>query len=176
MLLNDCKYGYSAEGSTLKLSLIKCATYPNKEADQGRHHFTYSLLPHFGDFKTGGTVREAYLLNNPLIAQSIPAQQGTLPDSYSLISCRNENVVIETVKRAEDSEDIIVRLYECFNRSGKITIDTGFDFAQAYICDLNENNIAEAETVGRSITAYVKGYEIVTVKIGGYMHGKAFGR
>lgn len=164
-LLNDCKYGYSAEGSTLKLSLIKCATYPNREADQGRHSFTYSLLPHSGDFKAGGTIREAYLLNNPLITRSIYPQHGVLPQMYSLLSCRNENIVIETVKKAEESDEVIVRLYECFNRSGKITLDFGFDVKKAYVCDLCENVISELDVAANSVTAYAKGYEIVTVKL-----------
>ncbi|GGO00588.1 alpha-mannosidase [Saccharibacillus kuerlensis] len=64
-LLNDCKYGYDIKDHVMRLSLIKCAQHPDTEADQGAHEFTYSLLPHEGDWLLGGTVRSAWALNNP---------------------------------------------------------------------------------------------------------------
>ena len=109
-LMNDCKYGYSTERNVLKLSLLKCATYPNPHADKGRHTFTYSLYPHSGNFKSGGTIQASYLLNRPLIAKKVNKNNGSLCDSFSMISCDKENIIIETVKKAEKSEDIIIRL------------------------------------------------------------------
>ncbi|NGZ78020.1 alpha-mannosidase [Saccharibacillus alkalitolerans] len=67
-LLNDCKYGYDIKDNVMRLSLIKCAQHPDTEADQGAHEFTYALLPHEGDWLSGGTVPSAWALNNPLRA------------------------------------------------------------------------------------------------------------
>ncbi len=59
-LLNDCKYGHDVKGHTMRLTLLRSAIYPDPEADQGVHEFSYSLLPHQGDWRTD-TVRQAYL-------------------------------------------------------------------------------------------------------------------
>jgi len=72
-LLNDCKYGHDTKDNVLRLTLIKAATSPDPDADQGRHIFTYSLLPHQGDWRSG-TVQEAALLNNPLLVEVVPSE------------------------------------------------------------------------------------------------------
>ena len=76
-LLNDCKYGHNIENGTMKLSMFKCPTYPDPQADKGDHFFTYSLFPHAGNFRESGTVQLAYELNCPLKAFEIGAQEGT---------------------------------------------------------------------------------------------------
>lgn len=165
-LLNDCKYGHSAQGSTLSLSLLKGATYPNPEADQGSHVFTYSLLPHEGDFREAGTIREAYSLNQPLMA--VPTDGcGQLPGCFSLISCDQPGVIIETVKQAEDGDGIIVRMYEAFDRRVRANLTVGLPFSQVTVCDLMEQPLADAEinVSGQTITIPVKNFEIVTLRI-----------
>lgn len=164
-ILNDCKYGYGAEGSTLSLSLLKCATYPNPAADKEIHRFTYTVYPHGGDFKTGGTIQAAYLLNQPMMAMEISAQQGKLPAELSLVNIEQENIIVETVKKAEDSDDVIVRLYDAYGRRGNVTLRFGFDVQEAYICDLMENELETVYVQENSITIPVKNFEIVTLKI-----------
>ncbi|MBR6646220.1 MAG: alpha-mannosidase, partial [Clostridia bacterium] len=73
-LINDCKYGHSAEDSTIKLTLLKSATWPDNVDDQGKHEFTYSLYPHKDDFRKAGTVKEGYKLNQPIILKEIGKQ------------------------------------------------------------------------------------------------------
>lgn len=164
-ILSDCKYGYNTEGSTIKLSLLKSATDPNPAADKHVHTFTYSLLPHGGDVYTAGVIQEAYKLNCPLKAVALGAQDGALSASYSLVSCDKENVIIETVKQAEDSEDIIVRMYEAYDSKCSATLTFGFDIAQAWRCDMLEQNEAELTANGNSITLNVGNFEIVTLKL-----------
>lgn len=65
-LMNDCKYGYSAKGYVLGMSLIKCGIHPDYAADQGIHDFTYALYPHSGSWQESGVQKEAWRLNNPL--------------------------------------------------------------------------------------------------------------
>jgi len=65
-LLNDCKYGHDIQGNRIRLSLLRSPTAPDPEADQGEHHFAYSLLPHAGSLNER-TMAEAYALNDPLI-------------------------------------------------------------------------------------------------------------
>ncbi len=164
-LLNDCKYGHSAEGSTLKLTLLKCGTYPNENADQGEQELTYSLLPHEGDYREGEVIKQAYLLNNPFKAISAEKCEGELPESYSFVSADKQSVVIEAIKKAYDSDDTIVRLYDAFDRREKVKLTFGFEPKAVYLCDMLENEISEIPFEGNEVTLPLKNYEIVTLKI-----------
>ena len=109
-LLNDCKYGHSVLDGSMALTLIKSGIEPNPTTDQEEHFFTYALLPHAGDWRNG-TVREAYCLNQPALS----FRGGKAGSEFSLASVGAPNVVLETVKQAEDGDGWIVRLYECDN-------------------------------------------------------------
>lgn len=166
-LLNDCKYGYGADGNEIAITLLKCGTYPNVEADQGLHTFTYSLYPHKDNFRQGGTIREAYLLNRPLTC--IPTEgAGTLPPEYSFVSCDSENIVIETVKQAEAGDGMIVRLYDAWGKKSTPRLKFGFDVEKVLLCDLLENPIEEIRTdreAGNEVTIKVDNFEIITLRI-----------
>ncbi len=166
-ILNDCKYGYSAEGSTLKLTVLKSATYPNPAADKEFHRFSYSLLPHSGNFKSAGTIKESYLFNNPLNAFAVSEQNGFLPEQYSLVKADKDNIIVETVKKAEVGDDVIIRLYDTCDRKSNVHIDFGFEFEEAYICDMLENNEEKISDGGNSVDIHVNNFEIVTLKIKG---------
>ena len=163
-LLNDCKYGYNTEGSTLKLTMLKCATYPNPHADEGKHIFTYSLLPHVGDFREAGVIQEAYSLNQPLEALPVSSGDGTLPSTYSLVSSDSPNVMIETVKKAEADGSMIVRLYEAFDRRSKAVISVAEGFKKAYLCNLLEDELEELPFDGTKLPLPVRNFEIITLK------------
>ncbi len=165
-LLNDCKYGHDVHGNTMQITLLKRPTYPNEIADEGYHKFTYSLLPHKGDLKDADTVRQAYLLNFPMYAvKSESSAEDCLPAEWSMITCDNENLVIETVKEAEYSGDIIVRGYESKNFRGTANITLGFDAKEVFIADLMENKVEKLEIKDRTVKVPYKPFEIVTLRI-----------
>ena len=164
-LLNDCKYGHDIHNGVMRLTLIKCATSPNIHADRCHHDFTYALRPHVGSFRHAGTVEAAYDLNNPLRAYRVGRQSGSLPESFSLVSCSAQNVVVDTVKKAEDSDSTVVRLYESWNKRGDATLTFGVPFAKAWLCDLMENELEELPLNENSVTVPVKPFEIITVKL-----------
>lgn len=163
-LLNDCKYGYNTEGSTLKLTILKCATYPNEIADQGKHVLTYSLMPHIGDFREAGVIHAAYALNQPLVYTPVGGQEGKMPQTFSLVSGNRENVILETVKKAESDDGMIVRLYDAFDMRTDVTLTVADGFRKAYLCDLMENVLSELPFDGKTVTLPVKNFEIVTLK------------
>ena len=163
-LLNDCKYGFSTEGSTLKLTVLKCGTYPNPVADQGEHRFTYSLLPHGEDFARAGTIREGYCLNQPLVAVPVVPERGSLPNVYSLFSCDRENVILETVKKAEADEGIILRLYESFGKRTVARIGFGEKFQKVFLCNLLENEEQELPVRDGAVEVKLSNFEILTLK------------
>ncbi len=162
-VLNDSKYGYETKHNEIRLSLLKSATSPDPVADQGRHIMTYSLLPHIGDWR-GEVTEQAYDLNDPIILRSVDG--GDNSDSIgSLVSVDAPNVVIETVKLAEDGNGMIVRLYENHRYRGKMTIQTGFDLAEAYHCNLLEENETGLEITDNSVTLDVRPYQIATLRL-----------
>lgn len=163
-LLNDCKYGHSCVGNDLALTLLKCGTYPNQNADQGKHMFTYSILPHKGDFRTK-TISEAYALNQPLNYKLIKKQNGSLPETFSFVSTDAKNAVIETIKLAEDKSGYIIRVYDSQNANRQIEINFGITIERAYICDMLENPIEEITISSNKIAMNLKNYEIVTIKV-----------
>ena len=161
-LLNDCKYGYSAKDSNIALTLIKSGIEPNKTADQEEHVFTYALYPHKEMWSAAGTVQEAYKLNQPAYAT-----KGELKNTgKSFIFTDKDNIIIETVKPAENGDGMIVRLYDCENSLTKATLT----FAEGMLesveeCNLMEEKEADIEACGNSFTVSVKPYEIKTYRV-----------
>ncbi|ANE45241.1 hypothetical protein SY83_01625 [Paenibacillus swuensis] len=113
-LLNDCKYGYDIKGNVLRLSLLRSSDWPDRTADQGDHQFTYSLYPHLGNRREANIVREGYELNHSLIVVegSSYSKSGKLPFRHSFIHVEATGVILDTIKRSEDGDSTIIRLYE----------------------------------------------------------------
>ena len=166
-ILNDCKYGYSCDGTTLALTLLKCATHPNGQADQGVHDFTYSFLPHEGDFRAAGVIKEAYVLNRPLVSLAATGTQNAVPASYSLVNVDSGSggVIAECVKLAEDGGDVIVRLYDSFGASTRARVSFGFEAVSACVCDLMENEISPLAIADGGVEIDVGAFEIVTLRV-----------
>lgn len=137
-LLNDCKYGHDVNGSTMRLTLLRCSDNPDPKPDQGRHEMTYSLYPHSKDWREADTVRRAYELNNPLIPVIADRHSGTLPQRYSFLKVEPSNIVVTALKKAEDSDDWILRFYECEGSDGTATIEFGMPVKSASHTDLIE--------------------------------------
>ena len=143
--LNDCKYGVSVRGTDVGLSMLKSATYPNPQADKEQHAFTYSIFPHRGSFREAGTIQQAYALNNPSDCILKENEGGNLPPVFSLLSVTEPNIVIESVKMAEDHDDMIVRLYEIWNRRTEVVIHVGLPFEKAAFQNLLEEETEDGE-------------------------------
>ena len=164
-MLNDCKYGHDIHDGVMRLTLLKCATYPNPDADRCRHEFTYSIVPHAGDYRAAGVVQLAYDLNQPMTAVPVVKQQGSLPERYSLVSVSEPNLILETVKQAEDSGDLIFRMYEAYNKQTDVTVSLGFAPKRVALCDLMENECSPLAVDGASFSLPVKPFEIITLKV-----------
>ena len=156
-LLNDCKYGYDIKDNVMSLSLIKSAKFPDVEQDLGTHQFTYSLLPHKGDWYEGGTVAEAWHLNNPLTSHPGTAVDGR----KSLFTLSSDVVMIDAVKKAEDEDSLIIRLHDYSGSRNEVTIASELDIVSWQECDLMENRIGPSVN-GSDIKAEFTPYEIKT--------------
>lgn len=162
-ILNDCKYGHSIREGHMTLTLLKSGIVPNPVTDQEEHTFTYALLPHMGGWREGNVPQAAYALNIPVRAAVAASKGQGLPHSYVDVSA--ENVALETVKKAEDSDSTIIRLYEFQNRRTEVTVKLADAFSKVEDCDLMENPEAEIPTDGHSFTFTVKPYEIKTFRL-----------
>ena len=161
-LLNDCKYGHSVKDSCIGLTLIKSGTEPNPTTDQEMHFFTYSLYPHAETWKAAGTVPQAFFLNQPALV----SKGGKPGESFSLASLNVPNVVLETVKKAEDGNGVILRMYECENARTPVTLTFNRPFASAESCNCLEEPDGEPVKVdGNKVSFLVKPFEIKTIRI-----------
>ncbi|WP_208591933.1 alpha-mannosidase [Gracilibacillus suaedae] len=159
-LLNDSKYGYDIKDSTMRLSLLKSPVYPDPEADLGEHTFTYALLPHTNDWREAKVHSLAYNLNAPL-----RVTKGTFKGSEeSFIKMDEDHIEIDTVKKAEDEESIIVRLHEFHGRRGNISLTCNKQITSWTECDLMENSITDEQKTN-TVDLFVKPYEIKTIRI-----------
>ena len=161
-LLNDCKYGHSVLEGVVALTLIKSGVEPNPNADVETHRFTYALYPHGETWKQAGTVRESYKLNQP--AYVLPA--GTPGKRYSYAAVDKSNVILETVKQAEDGQGTILRLYECENARTKFTLTVPPTTTQACITNLLEEPQQPLTVTNGQIPCTIHPYEILTIRIG----------
>jgi alpha-mannosidase len=122
-LLNDGKYGHSAKGNVVGISLLRSPLYPDPFADEGEHRFTYSLFPHIGDWTAAGVAREAFALNAPLFP--VRAQEDALPRGFSLVEAEGLELALGSLKLAEHGDSVILRLYEPHGARGECTLRFG---------------------------------------------------
>jgi alpha-mannosidase len=158
----------------MRLTLLRGTTIPDPMADYGEHRFTYSLLPHEGSWGIE-TVREAYALNDPLIVYQTedrrPKTEEPVPnprspvDSQPFVSVNTPNIVIETIKRAEDGDGIIVRMYECQRQRGPFILTATFPLAAAWRANILEENRESIPVEGNRLNYAIKPYQILTLRL-----------
>ncbi|MBO7359348.1 MAG: alpha-mannosidase [Clostridia bacterium] len=162
-ILSDCKYGYSVDEDSVALSLVKSATDPDSTADIGKHVFSYSLMPHCGDWRQANVPEAGYRFNIPV--EAIKAENGNRDVSFAFACVDRPNVMIETVKAALHGEGTIIRLYECFGARTKATLTLEKAPEAACFTSLMEDDLETAGFKGNSIELEFKPYEIVTLRI-----------
>ena len=164
-LLNDCKYGYDAKGNVLRLSLLRSPEWPDPHADEGHHEFTYALYPHAGNWREAHTVQQGYELNYPLLTIAVANHQGLLPASHSFLSLEGENVVLTALKKAEESDDLIVRFYEWAGKEADVRLHFSSGIESASETNLIEDLGGPLAVQGASVTVHTKPYEIKTIRV-----------
>ncbi|MDD2971553.1 MAG: alpha-mannosidase [Lachnospiraceae bacterium] len=164
-MINDCKFGCSAHDGVIGLSMLKSATYPNPEADKEHHSFVFSIYPHKGDWKRADTISKAYTMNNPLTAIVKQKAGGELPGQYSAVSVDAPNVIIEVVKEAEDGKEMIIRLYEAYNRRTNVKMTFSTEINTIEECNMLEEKERELPCEGTDVSFIIKPYEIKTFKV-----------
>ena len=123
-ILTDCKYGSDKpDDKTLRLTLLRTpgigprAGYADQSTqDWGRHEIVYGLASHAGDYRRAQTDWHAQRLNQPLIPFVSAKHPGRLGKSFSILRVNNSRVSVLALKKAEDSDEVIVRIVELDGR------------------------------------------------------------
>lgn len=165
-LINDSKYGYDAVDNMLRLTLLRSATWPDPDADRGRQRFTYAIYPHAGDWKQALTVHRGFELNDPLKAQQVFSHTGTLPTEHSWGTVENANVTLTAVKKAEDSNALVFRMYEWAGKASEVKLHVPRGAQYAVESNLMEKvEGSHLALTGDVVTVPIKPYEILTVQV-----------
>jgi len=173
-LLNDCKYGCDIKDNVMRLTLLRSSYEPDPRPDRGIQEFTYALFPHKGSWDAK-VVRAGYELNNPLVGSGLdishilptspPASHKSPGTTHSFLEISPESLILTALKKAEDSQDIILRFYECEGKDTTAEIKFGFPVREVKETDLMENNLSSVPVQDGKITLKVGKYEIKTLKL-----------
>jgi alpha-mannosidase len=154
-ILTDCKSASDKPGdNSLRLTLLRTpgtrGGYPDQGTqDWGHHEFVYGLAGHVGDYRTAQTDWQAYRLNQPLIAFESPKHTGALGKSFSLLSISSSRIRVMAVKKAEQSDEVILRMVEMDGRP-EPNVQVGF---AAPVAAAREVNGAEEPVGAATVTA-----------------------
>jgi alpha-mannosidase len=143
----------------LRLSLLRAPTAPDPEADQGRHRFAYALFPHAGGWREAGVVAEARRFNSPLLWVDGAAEE------RSLASVDDPNLIIDTIKRAEDGEQLVLRLYEAHGARGVASVRLELPFRRARFANLLEDAGEAADVQERTVAVPYRPHQIITLLV-----------
>ncbi|KAK4701933.1 alpha-mannosidase, partial [Phenoliferia sp. Uapishka_3] len=184
-LLNDCKYGYACEGSVLRLSLLRAATAPDADQDQGLHTFSFAVLPHRGSFAESDVPVAGWLFNTPHHIRRLPRSlvNAAVAVNHPFKLSGSRNVILDTIKRGEDDhftansdnpQTVILRLYEAFGGHGVVNISSALDVESATVCDILERDLDELTIIqskdsngstSSSFKLHFRGFQVVSVKL-----------
>ena len=164
-ILNNCKYGYDAMENNLRLTLLTASIQPDPQADIGEQCFTYSLLPHVATWQEGGVVQEGYELNVPLEGLVCTDDVTKKADVASVVSSTSDNVIVDTIKAAEDGRGLIIRVYEATGSKTNASLHTGFDLASVGECNMMEDDEDRLPHNLKSFDFCIKPYEIKTFRL-----------
>ncbi|GJJ13977.1 hypothetical protein Clacol_008234 [Clathrus columnatus] len=189
-ILSESKYGFSTRGNIMAISLLRAATAPDAEQDQGKHQFSWAVYPHKGSFLESDVPMAAYVFNSPLRVRFVADDQKkpmSLPQTpFSLTGA--SNVVLDTIKRGDDddpqetdwkkgSSTVILRLYEAFggHASVRINIASNLGVSKATITNLLEEDmetleinkiVPDSSSEQQSyIDVNFRGFQVMTIKL-----------
>ena len=140
----------------MRITLLRAPTDPDPEADQGEHEIRYAILPHRGGWQDAGVVAQARTFAEPLI----PAA-----GSGAFAEVDDPALVLDSIKRAEDSDALILRLYEAHGGRGSARIRPLVPFSRACRTDLLEGEGDELPVSGDAIEIAYRPWELITIAL-----------
>ncbi|XP_076466498.1 alpha-mannosidase 2C1-like [Babylonia areolata] len=183
-VLTDSKYGYSAVGGVLRISLLRSPKAPDDTADMGSHSFCYAAMPHQGSWQEAGVVQAAYNLNRPLLTSSSSSSSSspTKAEAASLLPppllrsffwLSSPQVVLDTVKLSEEQSrgSLVVRLYEAFGGQADVSFSTSLPLRSVCRCNCLEEVVKSGRLPVRqekgvaTVKLHLRAFEILTLQL-----------
>ncbi|HTW94379.1 MAG TPA: glycoside hydrolase family 38 C-terminal domain-containing protein, partial [Tepidisphaeraceae bacterium] len=151
-VLNDCKYGSDKpDDSTLRLTLLytpraRVNQYHDQATqDMGRQIMTYAIAPHAGDWRSANVPEMGARLNQPLLTFQCPSHDGPMGTAFSLLTVSSDHVAVQAMKKAEQGDEMIVRLRETMGRpANDVVVSSMVPFFSAREVDGQERPIGPA--------------------------------
>jgi len=171
-LLNDCKYGYDSQSNQLRLTLLRSPNWPDPQADQGYHEFTYAVYPHPGSWQAAHTVRRGYELNLPLqvmMYRDLEANRiAALPPVGRFLDLSAQNLVLMAFKQSEDDpQQWILRCYECHGEPAELSLQSDLRLVVSHPADILERLTQPSEQLIEEKIFSVSPWKILTLYING---------
>lgn len=163
-IINDCKYGYDIQGSLMRITLMRGPKCPDPTGDIGVSTFRYSLYPHADGWRKADTSHLAYEENVPFEAFFVADGKGEKAEQ-SFVGVDKNNIVIDALKKAQDGNGLILRMFETKSQRGEVTVTLPFSEAQIIECNMMEVNETPVEFNNGSFKVYVKPHEVKTFRI-----------
>jgi alpha-mannosidase len=157
-ILSESKYGGSTYGNVMRLSLLRAPLSPDPDCDRGEHRFAYAVMPHAGGWREAGVVAEAARFNAPL-------RWGRPPMGDAMAVCDDANIMLDTVKPAEDGDGVVLRMYECHGARGVARIRLGFPARSALFCNVLEDQTGTASLRDGVIEIPYTPHQIVSMRV-----------
>ena len=171
-LLNDCKYGHNVTENEIRLTLIRSSYDPDPLPELGQHEVKFALVPHDGSWNPSDAARAGYEFNHQIEVVATDVHKGDMPKEKGFVSVNPSNVLISGLKKAEDSDELILRLYETDGKAveAEVRIDPSLvkPDSAALETDILERPIpnSTARLDGDTLKVSVPAFGIVTVRIG----------
>lgn len=179
-ILNDSKYGFATCGNLMRLSLLRAPKAPDAHADMGKHNFRWAILPHKGALDHR-TVRTAFAFNNPVKVHTHPSPQdvSALMSAFTLSKDSDDGLIIDTIKRGEDDEDVsrgelpkkkgknvILRIYDSLGGKavGKVLFGP-IKVAKAWKCNILEDDIEELSVKDGEMEIELRAFEVASYRV-----------
>ena len=171
-ILNDSRYGWDKPAdNTLRLSLLY-SPKPDRGfryqalQDMGHHVFTYSIIGHQGQLNPVQAVHQSTMLNSPLKTFFTPRHKGTLGRTFSFVQSDNDCVLVRALKRAEVTDEYVVRVYEIGGQQEqKAQLTFAADIESAVEADGTEKSIGNTPFAGRNLSVSIRPNSVKTYKV-----------
>ncbi|HME53735.1 MAG TPA: glycoside hydrolase family 38 C-terminal domain-containing protein [Candidatus Lokiarchaeia archaeon] len=163
-LFNNARYAHDVNGNVVRMSILRSPTEPAMNTDAGKHVIRYGIITHSGEWKHAGSMQAGYEFNYPLLVKTTTQHEGPLGHTVSYLSVSPSNIMVEVVKQAQDSEDIVLRLFEF---EGKFTdamiTGTMLEGRSFFEADMLERPVTHMAIAGDCISLELSPFEIKTI-------------
>jgi len=164
-LVNNSKYGYDIKGNTIRLSLLRSPKWPDPAADRGKHTIHYALYPHQGRWNESQLVHRGYEYNYPLLAVTTNVHKGSLAEAHSFVRLEPANLVLTTIKKAEDGNDWIVQWYDAMGSDSKAVLTLPAPVRKAVRSNFLEEDGPPVHPDRNRLEVDTPKHSVVTVKV-----------